>query len=475
MPPIPPHPAAPAAAHTLPQQHTPPLPLRPSSFLRRFRAAAPPASAPSSSQWTPADISAFIGGSIVVGITVAVALTQLWLHSRRGGPKTALRTLYCRIIVLAPLYSCTALISFAIPRWAGLFGGLRGFYEAYALLCFFALMTLAAGGERYVTRGRYSGVGVGKGWRCQICCPPFRDTGCLSFTLTRLRDPRCAFNAWRRMIFQFMIIKPISSAVVFVLEHKGLLMKYDPYIKVVNICSVTVATVAVICLLVELAPSIHKLRAEAKFVVLKLAVFLTVWQEAIFNILIEKKIITSPYCLAAGHSEEHCLKLAGFGTAQAMKGVRTISCLVMIEMLALGLLCWRFYSYDDPALLDDDDDATGTNSGDSSGSSGSGGSGGSAEEATSSGASAGAAETGAEKKDGHDNDGGPIVESAAYGATKSLLPKAKKQARRVAWSSCCSDCFMIWDILCGPLEDGSRIDRFDGLKYQPISDEPASV
>jgi hypothetical protein len=135
-------------------------------------------------------------------------------------------------------------------------------------------------------------------------------------------------------------------------------------------------------------------------------VFITVWQEAIFNILIEKKIITSPYCLAAGHTEAHCLTLVGFGTSQAAKGVRTISCLIIIEMLLLSLMVYRLYSYRDGVL------------------------------------------------------------QVGPGAVES---KAKGEAVRAPWPTCCGDVMFLPDI-CGALEEPSDA-HF--VNYQRVDTEDA--
>ena len=99
-----------------------------------------------------------------------------------------------------------------------------------------------------------------------------------------------------------------------------------------------------------MGPKVKVLKAEGKFIVIKLAIFLTVWQEMILHILVGKGVIHSPYCYLIGKRSTHCFDLTGFATPSAQRGVRTVATLIIFEMFALSFLMLYFFPFTDECL-----------------------------------------------------------------------------------------------------------------------------
>ena len=99
-----------------------------------------------------------------------------------------------------------------------------------------------------------------------------------------------------------MLFKPLAAVATSISEHLHIAIYTDPYVKPVALLSVTIAMLGLIERLFSAckAPKSAAAKAEGKFLVIKLAIFLTVWQEMILHILVGKGVIHSPYCYVVG-------------------------------------------------------------------------------------------------------------------------------------------------------------------------------
>ena len=263
-----------------------------------------------------------------------------------------LQKCYLRIILVAPIYATFSWFAVLSSRNSGIFDLARSIYETYVLYAFFALVIIGAGGESHVKkylRRNYEGNDVPI-----VCtlCPPCEEEGILSWKLFPLPSARASLMSWKSCLWQFMLLKPLSAVATSISEHLHIAIYTDPYIKPVALFSVTIAMLGLLNVYLALAkhPKVKQLKAEGKFLVIKLAIFLTVWQEMILHILVGKGVIHSPYCYVVGKRSTHCFDLTGFATPSAQRGVRTVATLVIFEMFALSFLMLYFFPYNDKCL-----------------------------------------------------------------------------------------------------------------------------
>lgn len=304
-------------------------------------------------------------------VTVGLSAHHTMYHYimyRRGDIRPELQKCYVRTLLIAPIYSVCSWFALVLTEYAGVFDAVRGIYEAYVLYCFAALMLLyaGAGAGPCPRRGRV---------RRDPCCHahrapgrPRRPTGGEEKVLDHmeskpkgaeacvvcpgvppcclLHDRRRAFGLWKGLVLQFVIIKPICSILSAILEQYHLVLQADPYLKSVVVLSVTLAMVGLLNIYTSLGPRLVGLAPAIKFLVLKLAVFFTVWQEVVFHVLVGQGMVSPEqdwYCWWAG---DH----GGCRRDLPQRGVQTVACIVIFEMLAFTLLFTCVFSARDPAL-----------------------------------------------------------------------------------------------------------------------------
>lgn len=304
-------------------------------------------------------------------VTVGLSAHHMVYHYimyRRGDIRPELQKCYVRILLIAPIYSICSWFALVLTEYAGVFDAVRGIYEAYVLYCFAALMLLYAGaGARVAAR---------RGGLCRGRCRPRsprprprpRPTGGEQKVLESMEskpegaeacvvcpgvpaccmiaDRRRALSLWKSLLVQFVVLKPICSIISAVLERYHLVLQADPYLKTVVVTSVTIAMVGLLNIYTALGPRLAGLAPGVKFLVLKLAVFFTVWQEVVFHVLVGQGMVSPEqdwYCWWAG---DH----GGCRRDLPQRGVQTVACIVVFEMLAFTLLFTCVFSARDPAL-----------------------------------------------------------------------------------------------------------------------------
>jgi len=182
--------------------------------------------------------------------------------------------------------------------------------------------------------------------------PPMQTCGYCGHFCCTFSSSTVAINCWKICLIQFLILKPCLSMYTAWSERNDSAMQSDKFIKPMALLSVTFAMWALLSTYLALEPvslSLRQLNVPSKFIVIKCAIFLTVAQELCFHILVASGTISSPYCWWAGPSEK-CLDLMGFSTPSARRGIRTIACLVILEMFLLQFLLLKYYSFSDSIL-----------------------------------------------------------------------------------------------------------------------------
>jgi hypothetical protein len=288
----------------------------------------------------------------ILCLLCCVLCVYQFVNHLRNWRSPGLQKCYLRIILVAPIYATFSWFAVLSQRNSGIFDLARSIYETYVVFTFFALLIISAGGERYVKAYLKKNDRVNDVPLICTLCPPCQEEGIFSWKLFRLPSISLSLNIWKFCLWQFMVIKPIAAIVTAISEHLHVAIYTDPYIKPIALLSVSIAMVGLLNTYLALAkhPKVKILKAEGKFIVIKLAIFLTVWQEMILHILVGKGVIHSPYCYLIGKRSTHCFDLTGFATPSAQRGVRTVATLIIFEMFALSFLMLYFFPFTDECL-----------------------------------------------------------------------------------------------------------------------------
>jgi hypothetical protein len=304
-----------------------------------------------STRYTFSEVSLIFTTGCLSLIICMLCLFQFITHLRHWR-RPSLQKCYLRIILVAPIYACFSWFAVLSSRNSGVFDLCRSVYETYVLYTFFALIILAAGGEKAAIRFWTKQVDSKVDEFGCVLCPPCRSKGLFSCGLFSYSSPERALSVWKACLWQFIFIKPTCAIFTAICEHRHVAIYTDPYVKPVALISVTVAMCGLLNVYVSLRNhrAIKVLSAAGKFMVIKFAIFLTVWQEVVFHVLVGRGVIHSPYCYLVGKKSTHCLDLTGFATPSAQRGVRTVATLIIFEMFALSFAMLFFFTYADPAL-----------------------------------------------------------------------------------------------------------------------------
>ena len=179
---------------------------------------------------------------------------------------------------------------------------------------------------------------------CQTCVPCGR-----VFTF---RSSNTALNCWKLCLLQFGIMKTGLSSVTAYSEIRHAALSTDRWVKPMALISVTIAMWALLSAYISfsaVSARVRDLHVPTKFIVIKLAIFMTVAQELCLHVLVAWGIVSSPYCKWVGPSVR-CLDLMGFQTPSARRGVRTVASLVVLEMFFLQFTFLRYFSFVDKVL-----------------------------------------------------------------------------------------------------------------------------
>jgi len=271
-----------------------------------------------------------IGGAIIVTLTLMVAGYFMFLHYNdwRNPP---LQKYYIRLAMLGPVYSCCAMVSIYQPDWHGTFNVFRSAYECWALYSLMNLMIMYSGGKDRVKE-------IFAKKQDQIKCyilPGVSTCG--------IKNTDGAFYFWTMCVKQFFFTKVTIAIFMAITEEEHNIVEHDKYFQSIYLLCMTIAILGLMNIWYGLSEQLVGLHAGRKFSLVKGAVMLTAWQEAIFHILVGEDIIDSMYCKTAPHVLECHPDIP-------KQGVRTVACLVVIQMFIYTIVALRTFSNSEKAL-----------------------------------------------------------------------------------------------------------------------------
>jgi len=182
-----------------------------------------------------------------------------------------------RILVIVPVYAVYSWFALLFYPYQVYFSILRDCYESYALYQFFALCVSYAGGEEALA-GHMSTL----------------DRLRLSIPLCCARvQPGARLLLWtRRLVLQYVIVKPIIGVISIILEAVGVLHEgsFQPdggflYLLIVNNTCLTMALYALVVFYRAAKHALTPYKPVLKFVCIKIVLFLTFWQGVLISVL----------------------------------------------------------------------------------------------------------------------------------------------------------------------------------------------
>lgn len=216
-------------------------------------------------------VPAFVGGYCAIFATV-LSIFQILEHlSCFSEPDCQVKIV--RILFMVPLYAMISWVSILRPEAAEYLNLIRDAYESYAIFAFFSLMLSLMGGIDALYRNLMLEER-----------PPIQHYFPLCWLEPVKVSPRFV-QICRRCLFQFMVIKPLVTFVILILESQhqmgdkllDLTKGYFWTTLVYNV-SITIAFTALLYFYTGTREFLEGKQAFAKFLCIKAVVFLSFWQ-----------------------------------------------------------------------------------------------------------------------------------------------------------------------------------------------------
>ncbi|KAH9866613.1 hypothetical protein J1614_008305 [Plenodomus biglobosus] len=211
-----------------------------------------------------------------------------------------------RILALIPIYTITTFLSYVFYNHATYFGFVRDCYEAYAIASFFTLMC------HYVAPNLHEQKAYFRSTRPKNWAPPLNWLQKLSGGENQgcLRRPRSGltwFNIVYVGVFQYCLIRPISTIIAVIAESRGKYCKSSKHPRYAsvwvfgfNIISATIAMYCLVQFYIQLKKDLARHRPFLKLLSIKLVIFLCLWQNYLIEILTTNKGPLKPTSYIAG-------------------------------------------------------------------------------------------------------------------------------------------------------------------------------
>eukprot|EP00796_Vickermania_ingenoplastis_P006630 gene6630-4750_t len=198
------------------------------------------------------------------------------------------QTKVVRILFMVPLFALISWISLCAPSAAGYLNLIRDTYEAYVIYAFFQLMIALMGGLDTVYRN------------LMIEERPLLPHVFPLCYLEPIRVSPLFVQKCRLCLFQFMVVKPLVTIGIVVLEAKGWMgdSLLDPtkgyfWTTLVYNVSITVAFTALLYFYSGLKDLMEGKNALMKFLCVKSVIFLSFWQGLLIQILAATGLLPS--------------------------------------------------------------------------------------------------------------------------------------------------------------------------------------
>ncbi|KAI9032187.1 organic solute transporter Ostalpha-domain-containing protein [Hyaloraphidium curvatum] len=220
-----------------------------------------------------------------------LTLATMWRHLKNYRRPDCQR-LICRILWMVPIYALSSHIALtAPPPVPSYIDALRDLYEAFVLYSFFGLCVALMGGEREFLR--------------RLEARPWVNAGGCGGRLD-MSDPS-TFLLIRRLIFQFVVLKPVLTLVIFAMQLAGAytegriaLDSSYMWISLFYNLSVSAALWGLVVLLLAVKDELAPYHPVAKFFCVKAIVFFSWWQSLLLAVLVWAGIIRGTVDYPAG-------------------------------------------------------------------------------------------------------------------------------------------------------------------------------
>lgn len=195
------------------------------------------------------------------------------------------------ILWLAPIFAIDSFLSLSFPQVDSVFQVMKDVYEGYTVYLFFSLLVEYLGGPGKTVECLKS--------RLEPLYAPFPlNRGCCRRPVISEEDPGRFLFTSKRGVMQFVIVRPTTALIAFILSNVDLYSKgnFSPsqgfvYLETINNISVSWAAYCLVLFFLALKRPLAPHHPLPKFVAIKAIVFLCFWQEIVLIVLTKIHVI----------------------------------------------------------------------------------------------------------------------------------------------------------------------------------------
>ena len=217
-----------------------------------------------------------------------------------------------RILLMVPIYSVTAWLTYLSPHYALTYELIRSCYEAFVIYEFFFLV-LCYLGDSDIERRRALSTKQRMNLLWPFCLYSFNPSSYFF-----LMDIRLLVN-------QYVLVRPLTTIIAFILQSRGDYQN-DFWFTILNFFSVSVSMYALIQFFLVIRHDIAEYRPLNKFLAVKFVIFMTFWQSIAISIAVWLNMIPDTDIWSAEYI-----------------AIQTQSFLLCIEMFLAAL--WHMHDY----------------------------------------------------------------------------------------------------------------------------------
>jgi len=234
---------------------------------------------------------------------------------------------------MVPIYSVDSWLSLRFRSVAIYLDVIRDCYEAYVLYCFFALLVAYVEGEEPNT--------IIQIWEKKA--EPYKHPTPFCW-LPKVNRTEGAFLWIKRLILQYIIVKPLLALVAFSTELGGVYGegKFSPkdgyfYVSIIANVSVFISVYCLVLFHMGMHEELHPFGPLAKFLCIKFVLFFAFWQGIIIAILTYKKVIT---------------EVGSWSTSEISQGLQDFMvCIEMYILAVVHVFAFAYQPYRDPEKI----------------------------------------------------------------------------------------------------------------------------
>lgn len=258
----------------------------------------------------------------------------------------SIQKFYVRMIFMASVYAWFSWFTIYNTEYHALYDLVKNCYEAYVIYAFWNMLMTYVGGYEYIVEKLEEERHVGQ-VETQLkfnFCP---GECCQLFEFSSHRKQFC--TCWA-MVYQFIFVRPAMGVLSVFYERQHNIIAGDKYIRSITLISVFLAMMGLLNVYLTLGERLTGLSAEFKFAIIKLTVFLIVWQELVLHLLVENGTIPSYYCEAVGQCSPDMKCWDECNPDVPASAIRTIALAVSVEMILLSLCDLNAFRHNDICL-----------------------------------------------------------------------------------------------------------------------------